>query len=196
MFSTFFVCLHALLPTFNCFWAPTCIPECQHVFSSLTAHFQLVFNYFQLFLAAFFYIFYPFSFILYWFYPFLIVFICFWLLLPKFECYCLFCSLSHFSPQMTLFQSDNHDNSPNNNKHGQQQPGSWTKDPSLIFVYSSLNHCCHDQRPKLNSQPLPSLEGCRHGSFHSMNGHRDTRGRPKKWEVHMVRHETKPRWKS
>ena len=108
----------------------------------------------------------------------------------------LFCSLSRFSPQITPFQSDNHDNSPNDNKHSQQQPGSWTKDPSLIFVYSSLNHHCHDQRPELNSQPLPSLEGCRRGSFCSMNGHRDTRGRPKKWEVHMVRHKTKPQWKS
>ena len=51
---------------------PAHIPECQHMFSSLTAHFQLVFNYFQLFLAVFFFqkIFYPFSFILYWFYPF------------------------------------------------------------------------------------------------------------------------------
>ena len=77
----------------------------------------------------------------------------------------LFCSLSRFSPQITLFQSDKHDNSPNNNKHGQQQPGSWTKDPSLIFVYSSLNHHCHDQQPELKSQPLPSLEGCRCGSF-------------------------------
>ena len=77
----------------------------------------------------------------------------------------LFCSLSCFSPQITLFQSDNHDNSPNNNKHSQWQPGGWTNDPSLIFVYSSLNHHRHDQWPKLNSQPLPSLEGCRHGSF-------------------------------
>ena len=47
------MCLHALLPTFNRFRAPARIPECQHVFSSLTAHFQLVFNYFQLFLAVF-----------------------------------------------------------------------------------------------------------------------------------------------
>ena len=73
----------------------------------------------------------------------------------------LFCSLSCFSLQITLFQSDNHDNSPNNNKHGQWQPGGWTKDPSLILVYSSLNHCHHNQQPELNSQPLSSLGGCR-----------------------------------
>ena len=46
------------LTTFNCFRAPARIPECQHMFSSLTAHFQLVFNYFQLFLAVFIYIYF------------------------------------------------------------------------------------------------------------------------------------------
>ena len=48
------MCLHTLLPTSNRFRAPTRIPKCQHMFSSLTAHFQLGFNYFQLFLAVFF----------------------------------------------------------------------------------------------------------------------------------------------
>ena len=53
-----FLCLHALLPTFNRFRAPARIPECQHMFSSLTAHFQLIFNYFQLFLAVFFFLYF------------------------------------------------------------------------------------------------------------------------------------------
>jgi hypothetical protein len=32
-------------------------------------------------------------------------------------------SLSRFSPQLTLFQSDNHDNSPNDNEQVQRQRG-------------------------------------------------------------------------
>ena len=72
---------------------PAHIPECQHMFSSLTAHFQLVFNYFQLFLAVFFFFkkyFIRFHLFSIDFIHFSIVFICFRLFLPKFKCYCSF----------------------------------------------------------------------------------------------------------
>ena len=36
---TLVVSVYALLPTVNRFRAPECIPECQHLFSSPTAHF-------------------------------------------------------------------------------------------------------------------------------------------------------------
>ena len=56
-------------------WVPTCVFE-------LTAHFQLVFNYFQLFLAVFFIYFHLLSLILFWF-----DFIHFWSYLFVFDCF-------------------------------------------------------------------------------------------------------------
>ena len=52
-FLTLITCVHASSPAVNCFRMPECIPGCQHLFSGLTAYFQLIFNYTQLFFSGF-----------------------------------------------------------------------------------------------------------------------------------------------
>ena len=55
-FLTLITCVHVSSPAVNRFRMPECIPGCQHLFSGLTAYFQLIFNYIQLFFFQFLFI--------------------------------------------------------------------------------------------------------------------------------------------